>query len=51
VLKTKATADKRAAEALKAEFVDDTGQWKALRDIITERWLAAPKSTFVYAVH
>lgn len=51
VLKVKATADRAGAEALKSEFVDDTGEWKKLRDVITERWLQAPKATFVYAFH
>ena len=50
VLAAKGTGDRAAAEKLKADFVDDTGEWKGLRDVITERWLSAPKSTFVYSV-
>lgn len=50
VLKAKATGDKADAEKLKAELVDADGEWKKLRDTITERWLQAPKATFVYGV-
>lgn len=50
VLKAKATGDKADAEKLKAEFVDDQGDWKTLRDTITQRWLQAPKATFVYSI-
>ena len=50
VLKAKGTGDKADAEKMKAELVDDTGEWKKLRDVITERWIRAPKATFVYSV-
>ena len=50
VLGVKARGDRPAAEKLKADFVDGTGEWKTLRDTITQRWLIAPKSTFVYAI-
>jgi hypothetical protein len=49
VLKIKARADKASAEALKAAFVDDTGdEWGELKNTISTRWLRAPKSTFLY---
>jgi hypothetical protein len=50
VLTAKATGDRPAAEKLKADFVDDTGEWRALREEISKRWLAAPKATFVYSL-
>ncbi|MEW5850226.1 MAG: hypothetical protein AB2A00_15665 [Myxococcota bacterium] len=50
VVSVKGKGDKKAAEALKKEFVDDAGQWKTLRDVITERWLRSPKASFVYSV-
>jgi hypothetical protein len=48
VLQTKARGDRKAAEALKARYVDAGGEWKQLRDTITERWLRAPRPTYVY---
>jgi hypothetical protein len=50
VLKAKGTGDKKDAEAMKAEFVDAKDQWGELRGTIQERWLRAPKATFVYSV-
>jgi hypothetical protein len=50
VLGIKGKGDKAGAEALKAEFVDDTGEWSKARAVITERWLRAPKASFVYAI-
>ena len=50
VLSAKASGNRAAAEKLRTDFVDDTGEWKALRDVIAQRWLVAPNSTFVYAV-
>ncbi|PYS34281.1 MAG: hypothetical protein DMG14_29880, partial [Acidobacteria bacterium] len=50
VLKIKATADKPAAEKLKAEFVDDRNEFAKIKNIVTERWLRAPKATFVYSL-
>ncbi|MEZ4445405.1 MAG: hypothetical protein R3B72_40400 [Polyangiaceae bacterium] len=46
----KARGDKKRAEALKKRFVDDEGELADLRKIIQERWLRAPKATFVYSV-
>jgi hypothetical protein len=50
VLKAKGTGDKKDAEAMKAEFVDAKGEWATLRSVVAERWLRAPKATFVYSV-
>ena len=50
MLHTKGAGDKKDAEALKASFVDADDEWAKLRGTITERWLRAPKATFVYAV-
>jgi hypothetical protein len=50
VLKIKGRGDKKDAEALKAELVDGDDEWARLRGVITERWLRAPKATFVYSV-
>ncbi len=50
VLKAKGKGDKKDAEAMKASFVDGKDAWATLRGTITERWLRAPKATFVYAV-
>ena len=46
----KARGDKRGAEKLKKAYVDVDGERKKLMDTITERWLRAPKASFVYAV-
>jgi hypothetical protein len=50
VLGIKGKGDKAGAEKLKKEFVDDDGPWKTLRGVIQERWLRAPKASFVYSV-
>jgi len=50
VLRIKARADKTAAEKLKADFVDGKNDFAALKDIVTDRWLRAPKATFVYSL-
>ncbi|MDP2273351.1 MAG: hypothetical protein Q8K32_21610 [Archangium sp.] len=50
VLAAKGKADKKDAEAMKASFVDAKDEWANLRTTIAERWLRAPKATFVYAV-
>jgi hypothetical protein len=51
VLRIKGRGDRADAEALKASFVDSKDEWAQLRGIIAERWLRAPKATFVYSVH
>jgi hypothetical protein len=52
VLAAKAKGDRRDAEAMKAAFVDGKAPeaWAALRATIAERWLRAPKASFVYAI-
>ena len=50
VLKAKGKGDRKDAEAMKAAFVDADDDWKKLREVISERWLRAPKATFVYTV-
>lgn len=50
VLGAKSRGDKAAAEALKARHVDAEGEWKQLRATLTERWLRAPKATYVYTL-
>jgi hypothetical protein len=50
VLGAKARGDKAAAEKLKADFVDAKDEWEKVRAAITERWLRAPKASFVYSV-
>ncbi|PYS01387.1 MAG: hypothetical protein DMG16_12890 [Acidobacteria bacterium] len=50
VLKIKATGDRTGAENLKAEFVDRNNDFGKIKTVITERWLRAPKATFVYSL-
>lgn len=50
VLIIKARGDKPRAEKLKAEHVDAAGPGKELLEVIRERWLRAPKATFVYSI-
>ncbi len=50
VLLAKGKGDKKDAEKMKADFVDADDEWKKVRETITERWLRAPKATFVYSV-
>ncbi len=46
----KARGDKALAEALRDEFVEAPGQWAELRLTIRERWLRAPRASYVYAI-
>jgi hypothetical protein len=50
VVGIKARGDKKLAESLREEFVDRDGQGKELLGVIKERWLRAPKASFVYSV-
>jgi hypothetical protein len=50
VLKIKASGDKAGAEKLKAEFVDANDDFARVKSTITERYLRAPRATFVYSV-
>jgi hypothetical protein len=46
----KARGDRDAAERLKQQWVDADGAWKQRRELISERWLRAPKASFVYSM-
>ena len=50
VLMAKGKGDKKDAEAMRTTFVDAKDEWANLRTTIAERWLRAPKATFVYSV-
>jgi hypothetical protein len=50
VLEIKARGDRPRAEQLKQRWVDAEGPWKQRRAVITERWLRAPKASFVYSI-
>ncbi len=50
VARIKARGDVAGANKLKAAYVDKDGNVKTLLELIRERWLRAPKATFVYAV-
>ena len=51
VLEIKSQGDRARAEKLKATWVDADGDWKKVRALISERWLRAPKGSYVYAIH
>ena len=46
----KARGDKTKADELVAAYVDTKGTHKQLMDTIRERWLRAPKASFVYSI-
>jgi hypothetical protein len=50
VLRIKAGGDRKDAETLKAEFVDARDDWATARGVIRERYLRAPKASFVYTI-
>jgi len=50
VLGIKGRGDKEAALKLKAEYCDADGDYKKQREIISERWLRSPKTSFVYSI-
>ncbi|MBM4377880.1 MAG: hypothetical protein FJ086_01025 [Deltaproteobacteria bacterium] len=51
VLQAKGRGDKKDAEAMKKAFVDDgKSEWVKLHAVVKDRWLRAPKATFVYSV-
>jgi hypothetical protein len=50
ILEMKSRGDKAGAERLKSRFVDAQGDFAALKAIIADRWLRAPKATFVYSL-
>jgi hypothetical protein len=51
VLEIKAQGDRARAEKLKSVWVDADDDWKKMRALISERWLRAPKASYVYAIH
>jgi hypothetical protein len=50
VLGIKGRGDKTLAEKTRETFVKDGTPWAALRGTIQERWLRAPKASFVYTI-
>ena len=50
VLQIKAQGNRAAAEALKARYVDASGEFGRLGDLIRARWRRAPKRSFVYSI-
>lgn len=50
VLKIKGSGDTKAAESLKAQYVDAKDDYAQIRATIQERWLRTPKASFVYSV-
>jgi hypothetical protein len=50
VAAAKGSGDKKAAEGLVKTYVDAEGETRARLELIKERWLRAPKATFVYSV-
>jgi len=50
VLKIKASGDRKGAEALKGQYVDADDDYAAIRKTIAERYLRAPKASFVYSI-
>lgn len=50
VAQIKGKGDKARADKLIKNYVDVTGDKKAVHDVITERMLRAPKASFVYSV-
>jgi hypothetical protein len=50
VLGIKGRGDKALAEKTRDAYVKDGTPWAALRGTIQERWLRAPKASFVYAI-
>ena len=51
VLQIKASGNKKRAEELKAQLVDADDEFAKTKTSITERWLRAPKASFVYSVN
>jgi len=46
----KSRGDRALAEKTRDEWVGDGTAWADLRGVIQERWLRAPKASFVYAI-
>lgn len=50
VARIKSIGDRAGAAQLQAELVDADDAWAKQRAVIAERWLRAPRATFVYSV-
>ena len=50
VLKIKAQNDRAGAERLKTQYVDDNDEYARTKQVVTERFLRAPKASFVYSL-
>ncbi len=50
VVGIKSRGDKALAEKTRDAYVDEGNAWAARRAVIQERWLRAPKASFVYAI-
>lgn len=50
IARIKGAGNKKDALAMKDAYVDAEDVWSALRATIAERWLRAPKASFVYAL-
>jgi hypothetical protein len=50
VLGAKGRGDRALAEKTRDDWVSEGTAWAGLRDVIQERWLRAPKASFVYSV-
>jgi hypothetical protein len=46
----KSRGDRTLAEKTRDEWVTDGTAWAGLRGVVQERWLRAPKASFVYAI-
>jgi len=46
----KSRGDRTLAEKTRDEWVTDGTAWAGLRGVIEERWLRAPKASFVYSI-
>jgi hypothetical protein len=46
----KSRGDRALAEKTRDEWVTDGSAWAGLRGVIQERWLRAPKASFVYSI-
>ncbi len=50
VLEIKSSGDKARAERMKADFVDAKDEFAAIKAEIADRWLRAPRASFVYSL-
>jgi hypothetical protein len=50
VLRIKSQNDRQGAERLKVQYVDGNDDFARTKQVVTERWLRAPKASFVYSL-